>query len=291
MKLPLNEWSVSERNCSFLGHAAWTDFVSLVNKLAKEYDFQKVMFLKTDVSQLKSEIYALPSADQRLINLNFYNKHIESCDWECNHTKYVCLPDSVGNVCLLLSFAHHNNQPVISINYESTYCCDTFQGTLYNVENKKSSVVDFKNIYISNVDTYEEYFLTGVPAVDVDPIKNPIWNKERTLKYIATLPDLKSMDRGELKACLYEEGKYVARLNGWKEDRNLSIINSKETGNMRHVFYPEKFRRHDCAFLSIDFEKRAFELHDRKGHHICEILYDGQVNANCKIKHDIKLKR
>lgn len=291
MKLPINEWSVSERSGSFLKHAAWTDFISSVNKLAKEYDFQKVLFVKSDFSLLKSEIYALSSNSQRLHNLSFLSKHIESYDLDCSHSKYICLPHAEGDACLLLSLAYHHSQPVISINYKSTYCCDTFQGTLYHVENKRTSTVTIRNIYPGNVDKYGEYFLTGIPDDDIDPIKKPIWNMERTLKYISQLPNTSSMDKGELKSHLYKIGTYIARLNGWKEDKNLSRINSQVTGNMRHVFYPEKFRHSEKAFLSIDFEKQAFELHDHKGRHVCEILYDGKVNAECKFKHDIKLKR
>lgn len=290
MKLPLNELSILEREDSFLANEAWTDFTSLIETLAKEYDVRKVLFLKTDASKLNEEIHSLTNDNQRLLCKSFYDKYIEKYTEECDYEQYICKSGYDKDMCLLLSFAYHKNRPAISIKYKETYNCDIFQASLLNQKNNRRVFVCVNNLHSGNVDKYEDFFFTGIPSKDIDPIKNPIWNKEKTEKFIATLPDIKTMDKGEQKAHLLAEGKKVALLNGWIEDENLSTINSKATGRMRRVFYPEKFYLSDKAFLSIDFEKRAFELHNHRGKHICEILYDGKINAKSKDRHDIILR-
>ena len=291
MKLPLNELSVLEREDSFLGNEAWTDFIGLVETLGKKYDVRKVLFLKSDASKLNEEIYSLTNDNQRLLYKSFYSKYIERYTEECDYEQYICKSENDEEMCLLLSLAYNKSFPAISITYKNTYKCDVFQALLLNQKNKKRVLVDINNLHSGNINKYEDFFLTGIPSKDIDPIENPIWNKEKTEKFIATLPEIKTMDKGEQKAHLLTEGKKVARMNGWIEDENLSTINSKATGSMRCVFYPEKFHHSEKAFLSIDFEKRAFELHNHRGKHICEILYDGKVNTDSKEKHDIILKR
>ena len=73
MELPLNEWDVALRSGSFLSCKSWHEFMALMNKLADEYDVQKVLFPQNEASILHKEIHELKSENLRLKIKIFYN--------------------------------------------------------------------------------------------------------------------------------------------------------------------------------------------------------------------------
>ena len=177
-----------------------------------------------------------------------------------------------------------------SIVYDNCFACDSFDAYLHNSDKNKGKNVSVKNLHIGNVERYGDDLLTGVPDRSIDPISNPIWNIDKTKRYCESLSEFSMLSRGEKIVRLKQEGTFVARLNGWIEDKMLSSINSNDE-KIRRIFRPIKFKHSEAAFLSIDFEKQAFELLDHRGKHLREISYLGDVNTGYKRGHDIKLKR
>lgn len=291
MELPLNEWDVALRSGSFLSCKSWHEFMALMNKLADEYDVQKVLFPQNEASILHKEIHELKSENVRLKIKIFYNKFVKKHADSSKSNEYICRDEnSKEDIAVLLTLAYTKNMPAVSIVYDNSFICDSFAAYLHNSEKNKGKDVSVKNLHIGNVEIYRDDFLTGVPERSVNPISNPIWNIEKTKRYCESLPDFSKLPRGERIVRLKQEGTFVARLNGWIEDERLSSINSGRE-KIRRIFKPVKFRYSEAAFLSIDFEKQAFELLDHRGKHIREISFLGKVNTGFKRGHDIKLKR
>ena len=81
-------------------------------------------------------------------------------------------------------------------------------------------------------------------------------------------------------------GGWIARINGYVEDREVSRKSgSKE--KKRNVY----FNKASKQYLSIDYEKGAFEVHDQKGSHLFEINFYGQkINGrDDEGRHDLTL--
>lgn len=291
MELPLNEWDVALRPGTFMSCKSWNDFMALMNILADKYDVRKVLFPKNEASILHGEIYELQQKNLRQRIITFYDKFINKHTDSSEYNEYICRDEkSKDDIAMLLTLAYTEDKPTISIVYDNLYACDSFDAYLHNSDKNKGKNVSVKNLHIGNIEVYRDDLLTGVPDRSVDPISNPIWNIEKTKKYCDSLPDFSTLSRGERIVRLKQEGTFVARLNGWIEDERLSSINSSDE-KIRCIFKPNKFRHSDAAFLSIDFEKQAFELLDHRGKHIREISYLGKVNTEFKRGHDIKLKR
>lgn len=290
MKLPINEWAIAEKGYSFFTDTAWNEFMGLVKTLFNDYSVPKILFMKKELTFLYREIYTVESETKKLQLKFFIDKYIEKQIEECVDETYVCSKDELKKVSTLMTMAFKERLPVVSIIYDNRYKTDFIKGYLYNIKERKCANIDIMNLHIDNVKIYEDCLFTGRPSVYINPLETPIWNMEKTRDYITTLSDISKLDRGEMKARLLIEGKHIARLNGWREDERLSKINSNK-GQMRCVFRPIEFRQNDLGYLSIDFEKRAFEVHDYRGKHLREISYLGDINTGYKSHHDIKLKR
>lgn len=289
MKLPLNEWAVAEWKTPILADGAWNEFVELVNELTEKSCCQKILVPVSFASTLNREIFALDSMVVKMRYKSFVDKRVERCCDELPNDRCICQGESGCNPSILLTIANNEKLPVVSITFTDEYRCDSLEAYSYSGLGK-GRLVTIHNLYFGNRDNYWDELSIGRPGRDINPKENPIWNIERTRVYIATLPDLEPMGRGERISHLLTEGRYIARLNGWVEVRDLSNINSGP-GKMRHVFRPAKFRHCDSAFLSIDFEKRAFELHDHKGKHLGEYSYLGEKRHGREANHDIKLQK
>ncbi len=291
MKLPLNEWAAAIRSETFIGNEPWNEFEQLVKTLANEYDIQKILFTKSDASDLQKEFYALQSRTEQQRMKTFYDKYIEKYTVSSFSDEYICREVKMKeSVAVLLTVAYSEKVPTVSILYDDAFACDSFKACLFDSRKEKGKTVILKNLHIENLEIYKEFFLTGIPPRELNPQSNPIWNVEKTKKYYDTLPSLIGLSKEEKNYLFIQEGTHVARLNGWEKDKNLSEINSTSQ-KMRHVFRPKKFKDKDAAFLSIDFEKRAFELLNHRGKHLGEISYLGEKNTGPKPNHDIKLKR
>lgn len=289
MKLPLNDWSVGNRTAPFLGVEAWDNFIKLIKILNNEYGLKKILFPGELLSVLYGEIYTITFKEKQLNYKNFYNKHFEKCVIEDSVEKVYQKPN--GKIPSdLLTIAYKNEEPVISVTFDETFVFDWLNAYLFSDGVKSEKMIKILNLHFGNYQKYDNILLFGRPSDDVNPLDTPIWNIERTQKYIETLPSIEGLDRGERKAHFLNEGKRVALINGWEEDVTLSKINSTNE-KMRCIFRPSGFRHNDCAYLSIDFEKRAFELHNHTGKHLGEYSYSGQKNQSAKLNHDIRIKR
>lgn len=83
-------------------------------------------------------------------------------------------------------------------------------------------------------------------------------------------------------------GAAVARINGYVADPVISSINATDR-KKRNIFFNGKLEK----YISIDYEKGAFELHDLKGKHLGEYNYQGDLISGADLKggHDIRLSR
>ncbi len=289
MKLPLNEWAVAEWKTPILADKAWNEFVELVNELTEKSCCQKILVPVSFASTLNREIFALDSMVVKMRYKSFVDKRVERCCDELPNDRYICQGESGYNPSILLTIANNEKLPVVSITFTDEYRCDSLEAYSFSGLGK-GRLVTIHNLYFGNRDSYWDELSIGRPGRDVNPAVNPIWDKEGTKAYVDSLIDLTEVEPGEKKAHLLIEGRRIARLNGWVEDKKLSTINSGPD-RMRHVFRPAKFRHCDSAFLSIDFEKRAFELHDYKGRHLGEYSYLGEERHGREANHDIKLHR
>lgn len=82
-------------------------------------------------------------------------------------------------------------------------------------------------------------------------------------------------------------GGAVAQINGYSPNPIVSSLNAN-SGKKRNIFFNESISK----YVSIDYEKGAFEWHDAKGRHLGEYNYHGVRldEADLKGRHDIKVK-
>lgn len=291
MNLPLNEWSVVLRGESIIGNDSWNRFESFVKILTEECDVRKILFTKDDLSILKGEIFAIQSRTERQRLVTFFDRYLEKHYDYPIEDEFICQNEyTKEGKSVLLTMAYKEKIPLVSILYDNTFLCNSFKAYYYNVQKSKGSTVFLQNLHINNWQDYKNFFFIGVPSRDLNPQSNPIWNLERTKKYCEALSGLEGLSKEEKNSMFIREGSHIANLNGWVEDKRLSSINSKAINRIRHVFRPVKFKHQDAAYLSLDLEKRAFELLDRKGKHIMEISYLGDKTSGYKPNHDIILR-
>ena len=95
-----------------------------------------------------------------------------------------------------------------------------------------------------------------------------------------------SRNKNERLAAYSLVGSAVAEINGYALDSAVSAKNGTAK-KLRKIFFHKKRGR----YLSIDFEKRAFEFLGRKGEHLGEYSYSGLKlsGADGSGKHDIAI--
>lgn len=80
-------------------------------------------------------------------------------------------------------------------------------------------------------------------------------------------------------------GKEVAYRNGYIFNEEVTRINNAA---IREIF---SSKTKPIIYLSIDFEKGAFEVCNHNGHHIGEFSYEGIQTGKAKADHGIKIKK
>ena len=96
----------------------------------------------------------------------------------------------------------------------------------------------------------------------------------------------KAIEEGQAdKQTFSKLGKEVAYRNGYIFDEKITRINSNA---IREIF---RSKTKTIVYLSIDFEKGAFEVCDYKGNHIGEFSYEGIQTGKAKADHGIKIKK
>ncbi len=116
-----------------------------------------------------------------------------------------------------------------------------------------------------------------------DRLVNNDWDKFRR--------DLKSISSNEKMAKIKEIGALVAKINGYRFNSDLSSHNQKKCKSARSIHQAGKKR--DTIYLSVDFEKGAFEVCDFDGIHLGEFGFNGKrlQDADTTGKHNIFLQR
>lgn len=153
-------------------------------------------------------------------------------------------------------------------------------------ENKKffsDSVWVANNVY-TEIDSVFAKFGSDIIMIKEPSVKDPLPNSKLCERYL------------ELKECLvkaetnhkyvYESiGTEVALRNSYSYSKDITILNKKRTQTFRKIFKGKR------TYLSIDFEKGTFEVHNSKGKHLGEYSYNGEQKspADRSGKHDIFL--
>lgn len=115
-------------------------------------------------------------------------------------------------------------------------------------------------------------------------IEAPLPNKQLCSEY--TKIREKVIRDGKLDKDIFSKlGKEVAYRNGYVFNEEVTRINS---ASIREIFNSKTKSR---IYLSIDFEKGAFEVCDYKGDHIGEFSYEGIQTGKAKADHGIKIKK
>jgi uncharacterized membrane protein YfhO len=70
---------------------------------------------------------------------------------------------------------------------------------------------------------------------------------------------------------------------------NEKVTKINQTKNAIREIYNSRTK--SIIYLSIDFEKGAFEVCNYRGCHLGEFSYEGEKIGNAKPDHDIKLKK
>lgn len=80
----------------------------------------------------------------------------------------------------------------------------------------------------------------------------------------------------------------IAKLNGYKFNKNLSTLNQRKSSSYRKI-YESVCSDEEKIYLSVDFEKGAFELCNHEGVHQGEYKFDGEKSGRAQSDHSIYL--
>ncbi len=286
MELPFNDWSFPKENDISLSKKEWCNFVLFVKLLSTKYGIQKVLMLKEHLRLMYS---FNPLEKEKVVWSTFVNKYLKRIEIEKNLEGIICNKDR-KDFSNLLTIAFYRKVPTISLTYKKDYKTDWVEAELCTWKTEKYKSVKLPNLFYDNSTNHYSKLIIDKPDRNIKPLECPIWNIERTKEYVNSLSELEKMSPNERIVHLLEEGKWVAMMNGWLEDESLSKLNSN-SGQIRSIFYPAYFKHSNSAFLSIDLEKRAFELLDHNGKHLGEYSYMGEKQEGYKEYHNIKLRR
>ena len=120
-----------------------------------------------------------------------------------------------------------------------------------------------------------------------NPIREPMWNTDM-IRALMRDVDFINLDTKDRQSKLVEYGRYIAKINGWRYNRVVSMKN-RNKDRLRYIFdSSSNFTSYPTAYLSIDLEgpEPAFEICDSRGRHKGEISWDGKVKPS-KCDHGI----
>lgn len=118
----------------------------------------------------------------------------------------------------------------------------------------------------------------------IPTIRSPLPNTQLCSEYVKIRE--KTINAGQAdKQIFLKLGKEVAYRNGYILDEELTRINRDA---IREIF---RSKTKPIVYLSIDFEKGAFEVCNYKGDHIGEYSYEGIQTGKAKLDHGIKIKK
>lgn len=206
--------------------------------------------------------------DQWNLLLQIYNYVRENADTDPAHvfSHAASRRDSV-----LLGNAHFQSSPAISFVFDRLFATSELTGT------KDGQPAVIQNFYDKGQAIDITALVTRADCRPYDPTVTPLWNTEATKAFHATIePELAGImaHPKEKIAVLSRCADTIALLNGWEHDEAVTKRNRKNNA-YRRIYRAAKFTK--TAYLSIDFEKPEvfFELHDKRGRHIGEYLWDG----------------
>ncbi len=81
----------------------------------------------------------------------------------------------------------------------------------------------------------------------------------------------------------------IAKINGYKFNQSLSTLNQQSNKKKSHRKIYEANRDRNKVYLSVDFEKGAFELCNHAGEHQGEYKFNGEKSGEAKLDHSILL--
>lgn len=198
-----------------------------------------------------------------------------------------------------VSYSCEKNQPVISFDYDSTYCNGIVNGFVRSCgASGAGKPAHVKNLYDANKKVENLLALQTFHECQIlSPKDHPMWNQTTITRYFQLIEhdkivkDMIPMSDADRIKTLREYAPKVAQLNGWEHNPELSRLNSS-SHKPREIFTSRYFANQNY-YLSIDFEKPdfVFELIDTKGDHIEEINWRGDGDGKKKKDHGIKLKK
>ncbi|CAD6882449.1 hypothetical protein [Methylomonas albis] len=98
--------------------------------------------------------------------------------------------------------------------------------------------------------------------------------------------DLNSHSHEGKLALIQSIADRIAKLNGYKFNPNLSTSNQIKSKSYRKI-YESICENGKKIYLSVDFEKGAFELCNHEGEHQGEIKFDGEKSGIAQLNHNI----
>ncbi len=187
-----------------------------------------------------------------------------------------------------MGLAFHQSVPVISFTFDDKYKKDLLTGWFRYIEN---DIIEakLKNLFEDKPSNYE-FIADLTPCKRLDPLKEPMWNKELVKKILENV-NFVDEDCKTRQALLIKYGKIVAEVNGWTYNEKISKLNSN-SGQLRYIYDSSlSFLDYPIAYLSLDMEgpDLAFELCNKKGSHLGECSWNGS-RKDRKMHHDILVK-
>ncbi|MDE6418003.1 MAG: hypothetical protein K2K49_02200 [Duncaniella sp.] len=202
-------------------------------------------------------------------------------DLEVNPRHVFVLGD--GRRSILLGNAHESSRPSVSFTFHAEFETHEIKGkkndkdaTVYNLYDKDRITDDGQPFDLANLVSKQD-------CKEYSPTVTPLWNKATTSAYHDSikgkLAEIAKYPKQKI-AILHECSDVIARLNGWKFDKELTNHNSNN-GAFRRIYRSDKFTS-GKGYLSVDFEKVDihFELHDKRGKHKGEYRWDGTKTAD-----------
>lgn len=154
-----------------------------------------------------------------------------------------------------------------------------------NVMVKNASLVGH---WETHWDYIYEQLIRAQISLNWNPMQEYLPNRVQTNELLSIedfYDNLSRFQAGDRISRIRRIGKQVAELNFYKFNKEVSRRNRNDA-RLRDI-YESRNSSGNKVFLSVDFEKGAFEVCDFRGSHLCEILFDGTLNGGPQDDHSI----